>query len=297
MTWLTETLDRLSGMLPCGYYRGGPLATEPTALASLALTIHDRAPDAAPGLTWLAELQSQDGSIGVTSTEASPCWPTCLATLAWLSYASKFGETNADADYRGSVGRAIGWILETKGKALPRMPELGHNSMLIGWPWVVTTHSWMEPTAWAVLALKAAGRGDHARTREGVRLLDDRLLPRGGCNYGNTTVLGQELLPHLQASGLAMVALAGETAYDGDGKIARTLDYLEQQLNDRTTTASLCYGLLGLGAHGRSVAKADEWLAASYDQATRRDAAGLKLALLALAAARDKSPSILRARV
>ena len=33
------------------------------------------------------------------------------------------------------------------------------------------------------------------RTREGVRLLRDRLLPDGGCNYGNTTVLGQTLSP------------------------------------------------------------------------------------------------------
>jgi hypothetical protein len=94
-----------------------------------------------------------------------------------------------------------------------------------------------------------------------------------------------------------MAALAGEAGYDGDNKIGRTLDYLEQELGASTTTASLCYGLLGLAAHGRMMPQADAWLAASYDRAIRRDAPGLKLALLTLAAARANSPQVLEARV
>lgn len=296
MTWRDDALNRLAEMLPCGYHAGSPPATEPTALAALALAVHDRATDATSGLTWLAELQAESGNLGVTATESSPCWPTSLATLAWMSYIGHFGETNAGFDYRGPVGRAIGWILETKGNTIPPSPELGHNTQLVGWPWVVGTHSWLEPTAWAVLALKAAGRSDHPRTREAVKLIIDRLLPNGGCNYGNTFVLGQELRPHIQPSGLAMAALAGETGYDVDNRIPHTLDYLEQELGAATTTESLCYGLLGLAAQGRPLPQGNAWLAAAYDRVVRRDASGQKLALLTLAAARTTLPQVLGAK-
>src|SRR5207302_5660581 len=125
--------------------------------------------------------------------------PTSLAVLAALAMPQ-----NPLLD----VERAVKWILETRGEALPQTPEMGHNTTLVGWPWVEDTHSWIEPTAMHVLALKAAGRGDHPRTREAVRLLIDRLLVGGGCNYGNTVVMDQGLRPHLQPTGLAMLALA-----------------------------------------------------------------------------------------
>ena len=112
------------------------------------------------------------------------------------------------------ISRGIDWLVETRGVALERTEQLGHDSTLIGWPWVEGTHSWIEPTAWAVLALKSAGLSQHPRTREAIRLLIDRLLPDGGCNFGNTVVLGQQLLPHLQSSGICLLALAGERVDD-----------------------------------------------------------------------------------
>ena len=37
MDWREKLLDQLADCVPCGYERGGPTATEPTALASMAL--------------------------------------------------------------------------------------------------------------------------------------------------------------------------------------------------------------------------------------------------------------------
>ncbi len=166
--------------------------------------------------------------------------------------------------------------------ALERIEELGHDSTLIGWPWVEGTHSWIEPTAWAVLALKSVGLAQHARTREAVRLLIDRLLPDGGCNFGNTFVLGQQLLPHLQSSGVCMLALAGEK--DNDPRIGRTADYLEREISRHTATASLSFSLLGLAAHDRQPALVGPLLAAAAERMLVRDRSAHKLALLALAA-------------
>ena len=165
---------------------------------------------------------------------------------------------------------------------LERNEQLGHDSTLIGWPWVEGTHSWIEPTAWAVLALKAVGLAQHPRTREAVRLLVDRLLPDGGCNFGNTFVLGQQLLPHLQSSGICLLALAGEKI--DDPRIGRTGDYLERELSRQTATASLSYSLLGLAAHDRQPAMAGPLLAAAAERMLVRDRSAHKLALLALAA-------------
>jgi hypothetical protein len=137
-----------------------------------------------------------------------------------------------------------------------------------------------------VRSLKAAGHNNHPRTREAIKLLVDRQLPSGGCNYGNTEVMGQALLPHVQPTGLAMLALAGES--DEQGRMERSLAYLRQTLSARTTTASLCWGVLGLSAHDQRPADADLWLESAYGRTMRRDRSPYKLALLAVAASSTK---------
>jgi hypothetical protein len=285
MPWTDELIDRLAAQIPCGYHVSGPASTEPTALAALAFVAYRREIAASKALDWLADLQVADGSIGPTAEQASPGWPTSLAVLAAICVERK-GKLNVD--------RGVRWILETRGEALPRTPEMGHDTTLVGWPWVEATHSWIEPTAMHVLALKAAGRGDHPRTREAVRLLIDRLLPDGGCNYGNTVVMDQVLRPHLQPTGLAMLALAGES--DRDGRIAKSLDYLVAELSPRTAAASLAYGLLGLAAHDRSPQAARSWLEIAYRRTIAREPAQYPLALLALAVLGSECPLILLTR-
>ena len=169
---------------------------------------------------WLVEQQAKNGAVGVTSTQATPCWPTSLAILLWQAI--------GDRDQYGEpIGRAVDWTLHEQGETHEQRPYVGHDTTLVGWSWAAHTHSWLEPTAMFVLALKAVGQSQHPRTREAVRLLVDRLLPHGGCNYGNTIVLGQELLPHVQPTGIVMMALADEQITDP--RIELSLKYLEQR--------------------------------------------------------------------
>ena len=254
--------------------------SEPAALAALALLANERADAARRPLEWLANLQSTDGSLGVCALLTAPGWPTSLAVLAWQAARGTPAWDEANA---AGIDRGVAWLLERRGVALPLNEEMGHDSTLVGWSWAEGTHSWVEPTAWAVLALRATGRDEHPRAQEAVRLLVDRLLPTGGCNYGNTVVLGQLLRPHLQPTGLCLWAIArmGNT----DPRIAASIRYLESELGPHTPTASLCYGLLGLAAHDRRPATADGWLAAAAARTLKRDPSAHKLALLALAAA------------
>ena len=142
---------------------------------------------------------------------------------------------------------------------------------LVGWAWAEGTHSWLEPTAFAVLALQAAGQSNHARTREAVRLILDRQLPGGGCNYGNTVVLGQRLRPHVQPTGIALLALAGEN--DSDVRITKSIAWLRRSIGPETTAASLAWALLGLRAHGIDVPQADDWFATAAEHTPRGVAA------------------------
>jgi hypothetical protein len=285
---------------PCGYQAESAPAAEPTALAVMALAGAGRAEQAVPHLEWLAANQTSAGLSPPFSALEQPGWPTAMAILASALVARCRRDLQVPDDplatnsnqrtSRFDLERATQWLIAAEGSSAKKSPEFGHNARLVGWPWVVGTHSWQEPTAWSVLALKAQGRSEHSRTREGVQLLVDRLLDVGGCNYGNTVVLRQKLRPHIEPTGLTLVALAGETI--DDPRIRRSCQYLESAITDETPPISLSYGLLGLTAQGRTPTNVDRRLNAAFDDALRRNRSPLALALLSLAAQQKDCPLI-----
>ena len=278
---MAEALSELRKLIAqgkWGYHLAGPQSSEPAALACLALCSHGRVDEATSPAKWLASLQTEKGSIGVTADQQTPAWPTSLAILAWQAI-DQATSTNSFAPCRN---KALQWALTAQGKAAPQHEQIGHDTTLLGWSWAEATHSWLEPTCLFVLALKASGENAHPRTREGVRIVVDRQLNDGGCNYGNTRVLGQETMPHIQPTGLAMLTLSQEPVEDV--RIQRSLRYLQRAVQETTATASLCYGLLGLTAHDLRPRNAQAML----NQAIQRDSqrqtlTSHKLALLTLA--------------
>jgi hypothetical protein len=259
------------------------------ALALLAL---GRTADASRPVQWLLENQEDDGTVGITAKERSPVWPTSLAIIAWQAMQLKaVGKEAKRLEMASSRARSA--LLRSTGHIWNEAPEQGgHDPSIVGWPWVDGTHSWCEPTAYALLALRASGDADHARARDAERLLLDRLLPDGGCNYGNTMVLGQMLRPHLFPTGLTMIALSGVP--DESARVARSLDYLERNLNSQAAAASLAYATLGLAAQGRLRDGAHWLLERAAAQETVRGSAW-RLSLVLLASLGEESPLIPRA--
>jgi hypothetical protein len=278
-SWIDTLIDELADETHWSYTLGGTIAAEPTAVAALALYAHGRGDAAARACRRLSELQATDGSVGIARDRPTPCWPTGWAVLAWTTLAAGSGE----AGHQDHVDRAVAWILSQHGRTFASPSEMGHDARLDGWPWVDGTHPWVEPTALNLLALKATGHRQDPRCREAVAMLVDRLLPDGGCNYGNTTVLGQVLRPHIEPTGLALVVLAGES--DASGRLERSLRYLENNLAKTRAAMSLAYGVMGLAAHGRRPAAADGWLAAAARQTKPYQRSPLRQGLIALAAA------------
>jgi hypothetical protein len=250
---LSRHIERLAAADRWAYAASQNSAAEPAAWAALALLAQGDVAAALRPAQWLARLQQADGAVGVSAAEAEPRWPTSLAMLTWCAWDRTAGATR----FTEHIARAARWSLADRGETSPRSAMIGHNTTLTGWSWATNTHSWLEPTCFFVLALRAAGYGQHARTLEGAQLVLDRLLPAGGANYGNTIVLGQPLLPHVEPTGVAMWALAGEQP--SDQRVEKSLDYLEREIGPALAPASLAFACLGLTAHGRRPSGAEAW--------------------------------------
>src|SRR5205085_2740274 len=98
------------------------------------------------------------------------------------------------------------------------------DGQLVGWPWAEGNFSWVEPTSWAMLALRRVGQGAHPRVEEGRKLLLDRVLEPGGVNYGNRRIFGITLEPIPTPTSLALLALQG----CDDERVKKTVAYLRK---------------------------------------------------------------------
>lgn len=263
------------------YRRGGQPSTEPTALAGLAL-LATGGPLDHPALRLAADalipLQRPDGSLGVSSAIREPGWTTPYALLFW----------KAIGRHDNCCRRAADWLLGEKGRALARSEDpkhvAGHDTTLVGWPWVADTHSWLEPTAAAVLALGRMGLADHPRVREGLRLIRDRAVDSGGWNYGNKAVFDRGLRAQPAPTGLALLTLSG---IDQQTEVvSRAVRYLRKTLPDVRASASLGWGIVGLRAWDARPVEAENWLYQAFTAVSGRPDAAPKLACLLLAAGR-----------
>lgn len=213
--------------------------TDGMAWAALGLRVHQAAPDLVERLErGLAERQQTDGRVPLVEAFPRAWWPTSLSMLAW----------QGSSDYSRHSDLATQFLLHHRGAVTEtQSPILGHDTTIHGWPWIGDTHSWVEPTSLALMALFAHGVRTHPSVREGVEVLRNRMLPEGGWNYGNTMVYGAILRPMPECTGVALCALKDEMSEDEVGK---SLEYIRDEYADVRTPLSLGWAIMGLTAWG-----------------------------------------------
>lgn len=225
-----------------GYQPGLPAQLEPTCLATLALA---GKPDrykawVESGVRALDSHAQPDGSYRLTQGRKEAEWPTALVLFTRTALEHGPDKLDPVADH----------LLAAEGLVVRNDPEfdtkMDIDLQLLGWPWAEKNFSWVEPTAWACLALRAVGRGSHIRVQEGMRLLIDRAFDAGGANYGNKSILGKTTEPIPGPTAIALLALQGVS---GEPRVSATVAYLREHALRTGDLDHLAWSKLALALH------------------------------------------------
>jgi hypothetical protein len=239
-----------------GAQEGRASSTEITALATLALGRLDtpaaRA-SATHGVRWLAARQHDDGGWPVSARVDEGSWATALAVLAL----NALGHEPARA-VRGArwlvrrVPRTLGMASSLLHRFAPSSLAVRLDPDLKGWAWTADAASFVEPTCYALLALKGLrrqlqGAAVAERIDEAERMVYDRMCRDGGWNYGNSTVLEAELWPYADVTALALLALADHPGREANQRSLRALRGMLQRVDSGLSVAwaTLCFAAYG----------------------------------------------------
>lgn len=272
--------------------------TEATSLAILGLnSVGDNAltPCVDKGLHWLTEYQNKDGSWPVTAQVAESSWSTSLAIVTLVTLTVQLPHALRGARWLlAQKGQTLGWRESLRYRWAPQTMVNFLNPDLQGWSWVPSSFSWVEPTAYALIALKKIkphfdDRHMRGRIRQGELLLYDRTCEGGGWNYGNKLVLGEKLPPYPDTTAIALIALQDRQTESANHQ---GLDTLVRTLVRTQSGLILSWAILCAKLYGRETSEWRPLLAKCYEHTGFLDETkAISLALLALM---DEHSSVFR---
>jgi len=279
-----------------GYAAGQPAQLEPTCFCMLALALEVGRFKASieKARAFLAKWAVADGSYRLANGREEAIWPTALVLFTLTALG------NADRD---ALAKTTAYLLGVRGK-VPEAVETGElhdiDLKLTGWPWAENNFSWVEPTAWACLALRHAGQEKDPRVQEGIKMLLDRAMDEGGINYGNRRILGRLTEPIPGPSALMLLALQrGTKGADDFATNPRTnaaCGYLTRQI-ETGDLEHLCWTKLAFDLYRPnpvvevSLARLDAAILAAHDRRQHTNwlqPAPMRQALTALALATEQ---------
>ncbi len=198
--------------------------TEPTALALLALRLHDHSPPVRQtAASWLERRQNADGGWRPNDTVPASTWVTSLAILALPN-----------------IGKQAGVWLSTHV-----------HSKDGGSPWFPGTAGWVMPTATSILALSRLDSPSFAsQIEQGRRFLLSRRCRDGGWNHGGSSFRSENANSYAETTGAALLALSGAPP----GQLTAAFRLAEDFLKNPGSTEGLSWLQMGLVAQGRKMA-------------------------------------------
>lgn len=146
------------------------------------------------------------------------------------------------------------------------------DNSLRGWAWVEGSFSFVEPSAWCLLALKkslaarpdsgAAQAAHAARLAEAERLLVDRMCAGGGWNYGNSNVFGSDLIAYVPTTAIGLLSLQDrrETA-----AVQESLRFLRARGHSEPSVLALALATICLRVFGEPVEAVRDALLTALD--------------------------------
>jgi len=240
-----------------GAVRGKRSNTESTSLAVTALKaipVNTAAENRKRGIDWLLRRQNKDHSWPLNETAQEGSWTTALAITALSD--------NAENSER--VLAAARWLLEQEGSKPGILAEIilwatgksGVNKLnkdLIGWSWVPNSFSWVEPTSYALIAIKKlrarlAGTNVDERIRQADAMIYDRVCNGGGWNYGNSRVLDYALWPYPDITAVALIAMQDHAREQANQE---SLQVLSKIARETDSGLALCWAAICLNVYAQ----------------------------------------------
>lgn len=223
---------------------------EPTSWAALALRDSDI--EFRRAVRFLQSKQHPDGSWPACEEMNAGSWVTSLACAV----------LGADSQSGKNVAAGLSWLCDDFPRDsspwrrfLQRLrPQLhvAMNNSYRGWGWTPQTSSWVEPTAFALMALRDASQRQlpenaAERRASAIALLYDRMCPGGGWNCGNPRVYGVDGEALVLSTCWALLALR-----DAPEKPGRplSLGWLQKAFTKIQSAASLAVARMTLENYG-----------------------------------------------
>jgi hypothetical protein len=245
-----------------GFHPGANSRVEPTCWALKALTslLASATLDGDAirrGCNFLIAAQLPDGSWASTPQEKTGCWVTSLA--CWVLA----GQSEGPKKYSEAIASGLSWVCDdwprdsswwqrTLRRLSSAKQHAKHNDSARGWGWTPGTSSWVEPTAFALLALETQQGQEHPsaqkRRRLGEALLYDRMCPGGGWNCGNPEVYGVAGEPLVIPTAWALLALR---MYPERRENIESVAWMEKNFSSIQAPGSYALARVCLAAYGR----------------------------------------------
>jgi hypothetical protein len=206
------------------------------------MALHDGpAPARDLEINLLLRTQNPDGSWpAFDGDDPEGCWTTALVVIAlrFIGFPPASLE-KALLWLIKNTGREGHWFWKWKFRTVDRAVQF--NPDKYGWPWFPGTVSWVVPTAFSLIALKQSfpccrTESVAKRIQLGTEMLRDRACPQGGWNAGNGIVFGSPLIPHIDTTAIALLALTEDRKQPS---VFQALKWLRQA----SVECSSAYGL------------------------------------------------------
>jgi hypothetical protein len=244
-----------NGSCPYAFSRAKQPSLEATAWSTIALlddisVIEQTAP-------FLIQNQNTDGGWPTTPGELSN-WttsPTLLALRYVKSAHPALNLTGLDA----AIGNGIQWLMERRTD--PQVPILrllllylygkgGLDGTGKGWAWTGNLYHWVEPTVYALMALKFPAPVDSDLVRQSIKNGNKYLLTHtckdGGWNHGQFFCLGENLPGYILTTSESLIALLDDADHK---KVKRAVEFLSSFKYEPYSAWSLAWSIIALSTY------------------------------------------------